>query len=97
MNAHPKFPLLPNGYLHFARRRDRDLALVDDYLPWVREKAGTDADYFDNGLNCNSHVAWPWDKPESLHPINWVVSRGEKLTLTQAGARDALFVTRRGQ
>jgi len=68
--------ILHDGYLHFARRRDRDVALVDDYLPWLRERYGSDADYFDHGLNCNSYVARPWDKPEHLHPTNYVVTQG---------------------
>src|SRR5689334_15257738 len=55
--------ILHDGYLHFARKRPRDIGLVDDYLPWLREKTGDPrADYFDNGINCNSQVARPWDK-----------------------------------
>jgi arylsulfatase len=68
--------LLHDGFLHFARRRDRDYGLVDDYLPWLRERWTSDADYFDHGVNCNSVVARPWDKPEHLHPTNWVVTQG---------------------
>jgi arylsulfatase A-like enzyme len=68
--------LLHDGFLHFARRRDRDIGLVDDYIPWLREKTGDPtADYFDNGLNCNSQPARPWDKAENLHPTNWVVTQ----------------------
>ncbi|MCL2734695.1 MAG: arylsulfatase [Actinomycetia bacterium] len=69
--------LLHDGYLHFARRRNvRDLREVDDYLPWLRRQPGAtaDEDYTDNGLNCNSVVARPWDKPESLHPTTWVAT-----------------------
>jgi arylsulfatase len=68
---------LHDGYLHFARRRhQKDLREVDDYLPWLQAQAGSSpvADYTDNGLNCNSVVARPWDKPEALHPTNWVVT-----------------------
>ncbi|MFG2675266.1 arylsulfatase [Streptomyces sp. NPDC048445] len=69
--------LLHDGYLHFARRRDkRDLREVDDYLPWLRKQPGAtaDEDYTDNGLDCNTVVARPWDKPESLHPTNWAAA-----------------------
>ncbi|WP_433005690.1 arylsulfatase [Kribbella sp. CA-294648] len=67
--------LLHDGYLHFARRRDqKDLRQIDDYLPWLRRKVGGDEDYTDNGLNCNSIVARPWDKDESLHPTTWVAT-----------------------
>jgi arylsulfatase len=35
------------------------------------------ADYFDNGVNCNSQVARPWDKDEALHPSTWIVSEAQ--------------------
>lgn len=65
---------LHDGYLHFARGQHRDHAEIDDYLPWLQRELGPDVDYFDNGVNCNSVVARPWDKPEYTHPTNWVVS-----------------------
>lgn len=68
--------LLHDGYLHHSRDRSRPVEFYDDYLPWLREQAGVSAvaDYLDNGLDCNSMVARPWDLPEHLHPTNWVVS-----------------------
>ena len=67
---------LHDGYLHYSRDRERDPAWYDDYLVWLREQEGTSAveDYLDNGVECNSVVARPWDKAERLHPTNWVVS-----------------------
>ncbi|HYU83868.1 MAG TPA: arylsulfatase [Kribbellaceae bacterium] len=68
---------LHDGYLHVARRRsERDLRAVDDYLPWLQAQAGVSAvaDYTDSGLSCNSVVARPWDKPEALHPTNWITT-----------------------
>lgn len=68
---------LHDGFLHFARRNHSDLGAIDDYIPWLRRETGRpNADYFDNGVNCNSIVARPWDKPEELHPTNWVVTQG---------------------
>jgi len=67
--------ILHDGYLHYSRHRGRDLALVDDYLPWLRDQVGHEADYFDHGLNCNAYVARPWDKEEYLHPTNYVTSQ----------------------
>ena len=67
--------ILHDGFMHYARRRERDFGLIDDYLPWLRQRAGADADYFDHGVNCNSVVARPWDKPEALHPTGWVVTQ----------------------
>lgn len=68
--------LLHDGFLHFGRRKAPSLAAIDDYIPWLRAQPGYhEADYFDHGLNCNSFVARPWDKPEHLHPTNWVTSQ----------------------
>lgn len=67
---------LHDGYLHFARRRQRSYDEIDDYLPWLRAQAGAGVleDYVDNGLDCNSIVARPWDKTDALHPTTWVVT-----------------------
>lgn len=73
--------ILHDGYLHFARSRHRNLDEIDDYLPWLRLQLGRDADYFDHGVNCNSVVARPWDKPEHLHPTNYVITQGIEFLL----------------
>ncbi|MBA2277318.1 MAG: arylsulfatase [Chloroflexia bacterium] len=67
--------VLHDGFLHFARRRDRDYGLVDDYVPWLRAQTGREADYFDHGVNVNGIVARPWDKDEHLHPTTFVVTQ----------------------
>lgn len=67
--------ILHDGFLHHARRHPNH-RMIDDYLPWLRDQLGRDADYFDHGVNCNSIVARPWDKPEYTHPTNFVVSQG---------------------
>lgn len=68
--------VLHDGYMHFTRRRGRDWGKFDDYLPWLREKVSDPyADHFDIGINCNSQVSRPWDKPEHLHPTNWIVTQ----------------------
>ncbi|WP_309126835.1 arylsulfatase [Microbacterium sp.] len=71
--------ILHDGYLHHSRHRERDPRFYDDYLTWLRAQAGAGAveDYLENGINCNSIVARPWDKPERLHPTNWVVTEAE--------------------
>ncbi|MGC9360925.1 MAG: arylsulfatase, partial [Anaerolineae bacterium] len=66
---------LHDGFLHFARSRHANLDEIDDYVPWLREQLGRDADYFEHGVNCNSMVVRPWDKQEYLHPTNWVTSQ----------------------
>ncbi len=66
---------LHDGYMHFGRRHHADQAEVDDYLPWLQGEMGYPADYAEHGLNCNSIIARPWDKPEYVHPSTWVVTR----------------------
>jgi arylsulfatase len=68
--------ILHDGFLHHARGHHEDLDRVDDYVPWLRQRLGHDAEYFDHGVNCNSYVARPWDKPEAVHPTNWVMTQG---------------------
>ncbi len=68
---------LHDGYLHFGRKRIHgDLENRDDYLPWLRQRAGHDADDFDQGTNCNGYTPHPWDKDEALHPSAWVSTMG---------------------
>lgn len=67
--------ILHDGFLHHARAHHPDLDRVDDYLPWLRQQLGRDADYFDHGVNCNSWVARPWDKPEAVHPTTFVITQ----------------------
>ncbi|RCK70462.1 arylsulfatase [Desertihabitans brevis] len=67
---------LHDGFLHFGRRYGgRHLEAHDDYLRWLRRQpeVGAGGDYFDDGVGCNSMVAIPWNRPEHLHPTNWVV------------------------
>ncbi|MDR6938594.1 arylsulfatase [Arcanobacterium hippocoleae] len=67
---------LHDGYLHYARREHgRNLALIDDYLPWLQRQPGmAAAAETDHGIGCNSIVTRPWDKPEAYHPTNWVMN-----------------------
>lgn len=65
----------PLGIVRMARQQGLDPDLVDDYLPWLRERLGRNATFFEHGLDSNSYVARPWDKPEHTHPSAWVASR----------------------
>jgi hypothetical protein len=52
------------------------LETVCDYVPWLLQRAGAEADFVEHGLDCNSSmISRPWHLAESLHPTNWVVSR----------------------
>ncbi|SED75920.1 arylsulfatase [Jiangella alba] len=65
----------PTGLIRTARQQGRDPDLIDDYLPWLRRELGRDATFFDHGLDSNSLVARPWDKPEHTHPTNFVATQ----------------------
>ncbi len=73
--------LLHDGYMHYNRfkhttKTHESFEQTDDYLPWLRERAGAHVDLTDLGLDCNSStVARPWTLPEALHPTNWVVTQ----------------------
>ena len=72
--------LLHDGYLHVDRKYDKSYGeqfeYSSDYLMFLKESLGSDADLIDDGLNCNSWEARPWMYPEKFHPTNWVVSEG---------------------
>lgn len=73
--------VLHDGYMHYNRFKHTTKTVdsfdqTDDYLPWLREKAGSHLDLTDLGLDCNSStVARPWELPEALHPTNWVTTQ----------------------
>ncbi|WP_440897568.1 arylsulfatase [Amphibacillus sp. Q70] len=72
---------LHDGYMHYNRFKHQSYAdetfdQTDDYLNWLRDRAGHHIDLTDLGLDCNSStVARPWALAEELHPTNWVVTR----------------------
>ncbi|MCL1887719.1 MAG: sulfatase-like hydrolase/transferase, partial [Kiritimatiellaeota bacterium] len=82
MHVHPARNLvgfhnvvLHDGYLHDKRRQFPNPAFYDDYLPWLRERLGPDADISDAGVGCNGYASrvWPWD--ERLHPTAFVATK----------------------
>lgn len=82
MHVHPARNLigfhsvdLHDGYLHCHRRGDVDKTLTDDYLPWLRERLGPDADLPDAGVGCNGYSVAPWPYEERFHPTSWVTTK----------------------
>ena len=67
--------VLHDGFLHDRRREYPNPDFYDDYLPWLRERLGPDADICDPGVGCNGYAArvWPWD--EALHPTAFVTTK----------------------
>lgn len=72
---------LHDGYMHYNRFKfntntSESFDQTDDYLPWLRERAGSQVDLIDAGLDCNSStVVKPWTLSEELHPTNWVTTK----------------------
>ena len=66
--------ILHDGYLHFERNRKNDILKIDDYLVWLKDKLGMDADHTASGMDCNSWTVNPWPYEEQYHPTNWVVT-----------------------
>jgi arylsulfatase len=72
--------VLHDGYLQYMRQKDintvaQSFDQCDDYLHWLRDRAGAHQDLTDHGLDCNtSTLTRPWHLDESLHPTNWAVS-----------------------
>ena len=86
MHVHPPRNLcgfhnvvLHDGYLHYTRNKNKAAGEMfegsDDYLQWLKLRAGSHADLTDMGLECNSWTARPWTMAEELHPTNWTVSQ----------------------
>src|SRR5579859_2389245 len=67
--------ILHDGWLGLPGEPGRDPELFDDYIPWLRQQLGREADYSEHGIDVNSVVARPWDKPEYVHPTNFVVAQ----------------------
>lgn len=84
---------LHDGYLHSARFRSvpygQSQLVVDDYFHWLRGELGGDADIADNGTECNSFIARPFEHPEKYHPTNWVTHRS--IDFFDAGTRTSPF------
>ena len=71
--------LLHDGYMQYYRNsktaNGENHFYTDDYIRYLKDKMGIQADIIDTGLECNSWVARPWIYQEHLHPTNWVVDQ----------------------
>lgn len=74
--------VLHDGYLHVDRKYDKpygqQFEYASDYVRFLKESLGHDADMIDDGLNCNSWDARPWPYHEKYHVTNWTVSESIK-------------------
>ena len=67
--------VLHDGFLHDKRQQHPNPEFYDDYLPWLRERLGPNADICDPAPGCNGYAArvWPWD--ERFHPTSFVTTK----------------------
>ncbi len=78
---------LHDGYL--SHYRDQKLpyylhqAQHDDYLHFLKDKAGVDADIIQTGIDPNSRIAYPWPYAEDLHPSSWCTTRAIRFLQTR--------------
>jgi arylsulfatase A-like enzyme len=66
--------VLHDGYLHHERKARKNYELADDYMVWLKDKKGQDADLIMHGLEANAWVARPWHYEEALHPTTWATT-----------------------
>lgn len=71
--------ILHDGYLHHSRKTSgiygENFEQTDDYLYWLKNEFGMEADLIDSGISCNSWDARAFSLPEYAHPTNWVTSQ----------------------
>lgn len=86
MHVHPLRNLLGfhnielhDGYLHYYRNANKPIRehqyFADDYLYWLKNECGIEADVLDTGIECNSWITRSWPYEEKYHPTNWVTTR----------------------
>ena len=85
MHVHPERNLmgfhnivLHDGFHQFSRLatvpQGESQASNDDYLHWLKQAKGADADLTDSAMGCNSWMARPFPYEEKYHPTNWCVN-----------------------
>lgn len=71
--------ILHDGYLHHSRKASghygENFEQADDYLYWLKNEFGMEADLIDTGISCNSWDTRAFNLPEYAHPTNWVTSQ----------------------
>lgn len=64
-----------HDYLSHSRHGGKDRTWDDDYLQWLKQNLGQDADPSDTGLGSNGYSVIPWPYEERFHPTNWTTTR----------------------
>lgn len=94
MHVHPARNLcgfnalkLHDGYLSYYRSSNiahhQHQEVSDDYLFYLKDHVGMDADISASGGECNSWVVHPWIYEERLHPTNWVANESIRFLKTR--------------
>lgn len=84
---------LHDGYLGYYRNQEiphmMHQDVTDDYLHFLKQQKGVNADITNTVADCNSWVTHPWIYEEYLHPTNWVSD--ESIRFLQTRDRDKPF------
>lgn len=81
MHVHPPRSLMGfhnvdlHDHLGHLRNGGLDYSLFDDYLPWLQDHCGRDAEFKDSGLGSNGYSVNSWPYEERFHPTNWVTTK----------------------
>lgn len=71
--------VLNDGYMHHGRSYKEQVfdnfEHCNDYLYWLKQQEGIEADIIDDGMEVNGWVCRPFQREERLHPTNWTVSQ----------------------
>ncbi|MFV0480237.1 MAG: arylsulfatase [Anaerorhabdus sp.] len=88
---------LHDGFLHHYRKDDTPFwqhqLVNDDYVSFLKDKEGMNADITNGGVECNSWVANPWIYQEKNHPTNWCVDESINFLKTRDRTRPFFLMT----
>lgn len=78
---------LHDGYIGHYRKANtpywQHQQVSDDYIHWLKDHVGLDADVNGTGVENNSWITHPWIYEERYHPTNWVVDESIRFLETR--------------
>ncbi len=84
---------LHDGYLGYYRNKTVPLYMHqekhDDYLYFLKDKVGMDADVTTTGIDPNARISYPWPYKDEYHPTYWATT--ESIRFLETRDRDKPF------
>lgn len=88
---------LHDGYLSHYRSANipyhQHQNITDDYLYYLHNQKGLQADVNAGGVECNSWITHPWIYEERLHPTNWAVDESIRFLETRDRTKPFFLMT----